>query len=42
MAVVGLDDLDSTGGRYRGLRVYGASKLTTVLSTRELAHHTPC
>ncbi|WP_238438542.1 SDR family NAD(P)-dependent oxidoreductase [Frankia nepalensis] len=35
-----LDDLDSTGTRYRRLRVYGAAKLATILFTRELAHRT--
>jgi NAD(P)-dependent dehydrogenase (short-subunit alcohol dehydrogenase family) len=35
-----LDDLDSTRGRYRTLRVYGAAKLATILFTRELAHRT--
>ena len=32
-----LDDLDSTRVRYRNLRVYGASKLATILFTSELA-----
>ncbi|WP_432827142.1 SDR family NAD(P)-dependent oxidoreductase [Dactylosporangium sp. CA-092794] len=35
-----LDDLDSTRGRYRTMRVYGASKLATILFTRELARRT--
>ncbi|KQV94150.1 SDR family NAD(P)-dependent oxidoreductase [Streptomyces sp. Root369] len=32
-----LDDLDSTRIRYSNLKVYGASKLATILFTRELA-----
>jgi NAD(P)-dependent dehydrogenase (short-subunit alcohol dehydrogenase family) len=32
-----LDDLDSTRVRYRNMRVYGASKLATILFTSELA-----
>ncbi|WP_410611267.1 SDR family NAD(P)-dependent oxidoreductase [Amycolatopsis sp. lyj-109] len=33
-----LDDLDSAEGNYHNLRVYGTSKLATILFTRELAH----
>jgi NAD(P)-dependent dehydrogenase (short-subunit alcohol dehydrogenase family) len=32
-----LDDLDGTKSRYRGMQAYGASKLATILFTRELA-----
>ncbi|MDM4719606.1 SDR family NAD(P)-dependent oxidoreductase [Micromonospora sp. WMMA1363] len=35
-----LNDLDSSRGRYRTLRVYGASKLATIMFTRELARRT--
>lgn len=35
-----LDDLNSTGIRYSTLKVYGASKLATILFTRELARRT--
>ncbi|ONI85593.1 hypothetical protein ALI22I_27840 [Saccharothrix sp. ALI-22-I] len=34
------DDLDSTRDGYRGMRVYGASKLATILFTSELARRT--
>lgn len=35
-----LDDLDGTRGRYRGQQAYPASKLATILFTRELARRT--
>lgn len=39
-AQLDLDDLDGTGIRYRKMRAYGASKIATVLFTRELADRT--
>ncbi len=35
-----LADLDGAAGRYRSMRAYGASKLATILFTRELARQT--
>ncbi|MFJ5100242.1 SDR family NAD(P)-dependent oxidoreductase [Streptomyces sp. NPDC088554] len=35
-----LDNLNGTGVRYRKLEAYGASKIGTILFTRELAHRT--